>query len=71
MKSKVTELTLQCTKSKYSKLELWAFKNNVEIDVSGLLHMQQENLDCMLSKEDAIALADAIYNHFGLINNND
>jgi hypothetical protein len=50
---------------------LWAFKNNVEIDVSGLLHMQQENLDCMLSKEDAIALADAIYNHFGLTNNND
>jgi len=38
--------------------------------MAGLIHMQQESLSCVLSKDDALKLADALYLHFGKLENN-
>jgi hypothetical protein len=70
MKNKVTELDLQCIRSKHSTFDLWACKNEVELYMAGLIHMQQESLSCVLSKDDALKLADALYLHFGKLENN-
>ena len=70
MKNKITELELQCSRSKYSRFDLWACKNEVELYIAGLIHMQEENLACVLAKEDALKLADTIYKHFGKLENN-
>jgi len=70
MKNKVTELGLNCTRSKYSRFDLWACKDEVELYMVGLIHMQEESLQCVLSKKDALKLAAAIYEHFGLSNKN-
>jgi hypothetical protein len=70
MKNKVTELELQCTRSKHSRFDLWAYKNEVELYMNGLIHMQQESLNCVLSRDDALKLANAIYQHFGKLENN-
>jgi len=63
-KNKVTELELPCENSKHSGLDLWACRDSVEIYLKGLIHMQDESLQCYLSKENALKLADAIYQHF-------
>lgn len=64
--NKVTEIDLPCQNSKYSRLDLWACRNTVEIYLAGLIHMQEESLQCNLSKRDALKLADAIYSHFNI-----
>ena len=60
-KNKLTELELPCENTENSRLDLWACGDSVEIY---LTHMKYESLQCYLSKENALKLADAIYQHF-------
>ena len=46
----------------YTRLSLWIGNRNqdVELYIAGLLNMQTESLNCVLSKEDAVKLAKTI-----------
>ena len=49
----------------YTGLSLWIGKTalsdqTIEVSIQGLIHMQPENLQCTISKEDAINLAKTI-----------
>ena len=64
----VIEKEFKCVNDpKYSSLDLWiditaASKRSIELDITGLLNMQDESLSVTLSRKDALDLANTILN---------